>query len=85
MHENKNPGTAGTVPRAKGSGHKSYLTPAASPAQASQFYVTDGRESVGVVVASGKRWKAISPDGKIVGIFKSLCLASRALPIRKIL
>jgi hypothetical protein len=58
-------------------------TTSKSPAQATQFSVTDGRESIGIVVAHGKRWKAFTPDGKLVGIFKSLRQASRALPVRR--
>jgi hypothetical protein len=62
----------------------SYPTTSPQSTQAPQFSVSDGREAVGVVIAYGKRWKAFNPDGTLVGIFKSLRQASRALPSRRI-
>jgi len=46
----------------------------------SRFSITDGRIAVGVIEHDGKNYRAIDSNGTVIGTFRDLVGATRALP-----
>jgi hypothetical protein len=52
------------------------------PELSNQYAITDGRDAVGTVVLRGDYYVAVDPDGRVIGRFRDLKIAVRALPGR---
>ena len=46
----------------------------------SRFSITDGRVAVGVIELDGETYRAIDTKGTVIGTFRDLAAAVRALP-----
>jgi hypothetical protein len=45
-----------------------------------QYFVNDGRDAAGIIELSGGYFRVYDPDGNILGKFRDLMVAARALP-----
>jgi hypothetical protein len=48
-----------------------------------QYFVNDGQNLAGIIELSGGYFLVYDPDGNILGIFRDLMVAARALPLGK--
>jgi hypothetical protein len=49
-----------------------------------RLYVTDGRTHIGFVELVDGRWRCVSADGELIGIFSTQKEATRALPLPEV-
>jgi hypothetical protein len=56
---------------------------AKNPHSVIQYSVTDGRDAAGIIELSGGYFLVYDPDGNILGKFRDLMVAARALPLGK--